>query len=162
MGRLSISNICHPLFDLFADPGGLALLAPQVEQPGPAHASLADHLDLIDAGRQDREYPFDADPVRHLPDGESFAHGVLVPALHHDALELLDTLLVPFADLHMHVDRIPCLEYREFALPGEVFLFKFLQFVAHDFFRRKWSANICISPRMGKIKRYYFPCRSIA
>ena len=131
--------------DLFLDAGCFALFAPEVKEPGPADISFADQLDLVNAGGQDREDPFNTYAVRYFPDGEGFTGRILIPALDHNALELLDPLLVAFADLYMHVNGIAGLKIREICLPGQGFLFEFFNFRIHDFYDQNRSANICNS-----------------
>ncbi len=110
----------------FFDPGGFALAASQVIQPGSSDFALPDDLNFIDAGRDDRKYSFYADAVGYFPDGERFTVRTGVFALNDYALKLLDTFFVALPYLYVYIDCITCFKGR-MVFPGFLvfFFYKF-------------------------------------
>src|SRR5262245_12897018 len=89
----------------------LALELAQEVQLRAADPGGAEHFDPVDDGRVQREDALDALAERHLADGERRTRAAAVHANHH-ALEHLDALLVPFADLDVDLDGVPGLDRR--------------------------------------------------
>src|SRR6185503_7764756 len=89
----------------------LALQLAQEVQLGAADFRRAQHLDLVDDRRVQREDALHALAERHLADGKGRARAAAVHPDHH-ALEHLDALLVPFAHLHVHFHGVPGLDRR--------------------------------------------------
>src|SRR4051794_10169475 len=85
--------------------GRLSLQLAQVEEASALHPTAGNHLDLVDARREDREDALHSDAVRDLAHGEGAAQVALLLADDH-ALEDLDALLVALADLRVYPDRI--------------------------------------------------------
>src|SRR3954469_5208446 len=85
--------------------GRLSLQLAQVEEASALHPTAGNHLDLVDARREDRENALHSDSVGHLAHGEGAAQVALLLADDH-ALEDLDALLVALADLRVYPDRV--------------------------------------------------------
>src|SRR5690349_548717 len=98
------------LLDLFANAGSLAAQITQVIQLCPADRTAADHVDLYDRWRIERENSFYALAKADLPHRKR-ARGADVALPDHYALKGLDAFLFAFLDLHMHsygVSRSEC------------------------------------------------------
>src|SRR5438045_8569912 len=89
------------LFSHFLHARRLALQVAQEVELGAADLGGAQHVDLVDDRRVQREDALDALPERHLADGEGRARAPAVHAADH-AFEHLDALLVALAHLHAH------------------------------------------------------------
>src|SRR3954471_4840753 len=92
-------------------PRGLALQLAEEVQLGAADLGRAQHVDLVDDRRVQREDALDALAERHLAHRERRARAAAVHPDDH-ALEHLDALLVPFAHLHVHAHGIARLDRR--------------------------------------------------
>ena len=71
-----------------------------------AHFSFGYEIYLRDTWRVDREDTLDAHAIRNLADG----HGLVqsrTATRDHDALEMLDALLIALDDAHRHINDVP-------------------------------------------------------
>src|SRR5579884_4237959 len=91
----------QPGLPLLPDPALLADLLPEVVQLGPPHPSLAEDLDLLDAGRVQGKRPLHAHPVGNPAHGEGLPDSAAAPA-DDDPLERLDPLAAPFRHPQVH------------------------------------------------------------
>ena len=96
----------------FLDIGPLACEAAEVVDSIPPHLPELVHLDFLDEGRRQGENTFYPYAARHLADCDHL-HGLGAFYLDYNALVLLDSLFVPFANLVRHRDGIATLECRE-------------------------------------------------
>src|SRR5687768_4827986 len=89
----------------FLQTGSLAAQAAKVVKLRPAHASSADHVDMVDYRSVHREDSFDALAEADLANGDGLAHAAVI-AGNDNTLKRLQTLLVAFPDFDVHPDRI--------------------------------------------------------
>src|SRR5437870_4854137 len=89
-----------------SDAGLLPDLLPQVIELRPADPARPEDLDLLDAGRVDRERPLHPDPVGDAPDRERLAESPAAAPDHH-ALERLEPVAPAFGDLDVDPHGIP-------------------------------------------------------
>ena len=108
-----LSCLCLLSFDRVLHARGLALQIAQVVQLRAADLGRTRHFDLLDRRRVQREDALDALPERDLADGERRARAAAMQA-DDDAFEHLNALLVAFAHLHVHLDRVARLHRRPF------------------------------------------------
>src|SRR5579862_8030578 len=90
-------------------------LFPQIEELGAADTALAENLDLLDAGRVEREGPLDADAVGDPADGKRRAQSAAA-APDHGALERLEAVAPALRHLDVHAHGIPGGKRRQFRL----------------------------------------------
>src|SRR5580704_6050342 len=96
----------------FLQAGGFSLESAQIIKLRPANLSGADHVDVIDNSRAQRENTLHAMPKADLADGDRLAHtGIL--AREHGAFKHLNTLFFAFFDLDVNLDRIARTERRQ-------------------------------------------------
>src|SRR2546428_12077829 len=89
-----------------SDAGLLPDLLPQIIEVRPADPARPEDLDLLDAGRVDRERPLHPDPVGDAPDRERLAESPAAAPDHH-ALERLEPVAPAFGDLDVDPHGIP-------------------------------------------------------
>src|SRR5579864_4781535 len=80
-------------------------LFPQIKELGAADPAFAENLDLLDAGRVEREGPLDADAVGDPTDGKRRAQPAAA-APDHGTLERLQTIAAALRHLHVHAHGI--------------------------------------------------------
>ena len=97
---------------LFANAGGFSTKATQIIELGAPDASFAHALDLRNLWRVQREYPFDANAVGDLSNGERLAGARTAKADHH-ALKLLNTFFLALDNANMDVDGVSWLKGRD-------------------------------------------------
>ena len=91
------------------DLGGLALQTAQVIELRTAHLTTADDLDMINAGRMQRERALYADAVADAANREGFAAGA-VAAGDYSAFKRLKTFAVTFNNLYEHAQGVANVE----------------------------------------------------
>src|SRR5437773_8523787 len=104
----------------FFDARCLSLAIPQIVELRPSHLAPTHDLDLADDRRVHRKDPPDADAVGAFPDGEGAAGAAPLHGDHH-AAEDLDAILLPFFDLHVHLDGVAYPEGGRVALDLSLF-----------------------------------------
>src|SRR5438128_3656170 len=90
---------------LLPNSGTLSDFSSQVVQLGPAHFSVADHVDLVDARRVQQEAALDPDTMSDPSDGKRL-FGTATPAADHDAFEDLDSFAGALDYLGVHLDGV--------------------------------------------------------
>ena len=98
----------------FLDLGSLALTLTQVVELCSAHLTVPDHINMVDAGRVDRESTLDADAVGNAANGKRLAD-TAVPLRNHGAFERLKTFAVAFNNLDPDAYGITDTESRKIA-----------------------------------------------
>src|SRR6185436_1206045 len=127
----------------------LALQLAQEVQLGAADLRRAQHFDLVDDRRVEREDALDALAEGDLSDGEGRARAAAMHADHHP-LEHLDALLVPFAHLDVDLHGVPGLDRRALCqLPLLDSLYRSHDFAPSSFYRSAGTP----APRLAAFTR---------
>src|SRR5678815_1742860 len=104
-GLLAAGRLSFALFLLLLDSGGFANAFPQVVELGTTNTTLAQHFDLGDVRRMQREHALDTDAGADLANGERLTDAFSV-LLDDGALERLFALLVAFDNPHHDLDGV--------------------------------------------------------
>src|SRR5260221_1874635 len=121
----------HGRLDPFLhEEGFLALASAQIKELGAADLAFAFHFDLLDAGRVERELPFDAFAVADAPHGEAFIEAAAL-VRDDDAGKNLHALFFAFLDARVDFDGVAHAERHMFL---DLFAFDFFD----QFHRGSW------------------------
>src|ERR1700680_3828127 len=94
----------------FLETGGFALELAQIVEFRPAHFARADHIDMVDNGRVQRENSLDPLTEADFADRNGLAHARVL-ACQHGAFEDLNALFFAFLDLDVNLYRIAGTEF---------------------------------------------------